>query len=666
MASINFYLKLYLFLLCILLTSCSKPELAYDANYGYFLKSKYIDFRIFAPNADSVMLVIFENHDDSIGKEYKMKKIQSGDWEISIEGLDIGTFYGYRLIGPFNESNVIIADPYSKAAVTQNSFRHVAKSLIIDDSFDWEGDSWSKVKMQDLVIYEAHLRDMTIHKSSGAENKGTYKGFIDLEQKGGIEHLKNIGVNAVQFLPLWDFANFEIPYKVDTVGFFNDWNPYERNHWGYMPTFFMAPESYYASDYSSKPNSWNGQKGFAVKEMKQMVKELHKNDIAVILDVVINHVSNYDYHPLKYIDKSIYFKLNADGSYKSQCCGNLLDTENTKVREYIISSLKHWMINYHIDGFRFDQCYLLGSETARLIEKELKAINPNVYLYGEAWNERESEFSKLGWGSFNAYFRDVMRGDLHDTNIKGFLFGNYRPGENIDDIKSVLSGTSAGKTKTYSTSKHAVNFLEVHDDYCFNDYIRFSLGLNEKSDIINDPINHIKLNETQLKINKLGAMFLLFSKGVPIIHQGQEWGHSQIIEFTSAKDVNVGKMDRNPYNKDNTTNWVNWNELPVNIELINFYKNLIELRKQFPSLSSINTENLFFDVIDERVIGYFPDKDLAVFFNGHIDQKIEVTLPPGKWKILLDENNFNLDGFKTVDRKILLSKLSGVFLQKLK
>ena len=666
MKIMEFYLKLFFFLYCILLTSCSNSESGYEANYGFFLKPNEVDFRIFAPNADSVMLVIFENHDDFIGKEYKMKKTPSNDWEISLGGLGIGTFYGYRLIGPFNEPNVIVADPYSKAAVTQNSFRHVAKSLIIDDSFDWEGDSWSKVKMQDLVIYEAHLRDMTIHNSSGAENKGTYKGFINSDQKGGIEHLKNIGINAVQFLPLWDFANFEIPYKVDTVGFFNDWNPYERNHWGYMPTFFMAPESYYASDYSSKPNSWNGQKGFAVKEMKQMVKELHKNDIAVILDVVINHVSNYDYHPLKYIDKSIYFKLNDDGSYKSQCCGNLLDTENTKVREYIISSLKHWMINYHIDGFRFDQCYLLSSETARLIEKELKAINPNVYLYGEAWNERESEFSKLGWGSFNAYFRDVMRGDLHDTNIKGFLFGNYRPGENIDDIKSVLSGTSAGKTKTYSTSKHAVNFLEVHDDYCFNDYIRFSLGLNEKSDMINDPINHIKLNDTQLKINKLGAMFLLFSKGVPIIHQGQEWGHSQIIEFTSAEDVNVGKMDRNPYNKDNTTNWVNWNELPVNIELINFYKNLIELRKQFPSLSSINTDNLFFDVIDERVIGYFPDKDLAVFFNGHIDQKIEVILPPGKWKILLDENNFNLDGFKTVDRKILLSKLSGAFLQKLK
>mgnify|MGYP003343765341 CR=1 FL=1 len=428
---------------------------------------------------------------------------------------------------------------------------------------------------------------------------------------------------------------------------------------GYQTTIDAGVEFIMASF-----NSWNGQKGLAVKEMKQMVKELHKNGIAVILDVVINHVSNYDYHPLKYIDKSIYFKLNEDGSYKSQCCGNLLDTDNVKVREYILSSLKHWMINYHIDGFRFDQCYLLSAETATLIENELKAINPNVYLYGEAWNERESEFSKLGWGSFNAYFRDVMRGDLHDTNIKGFLFGEYRPGENIDDIKSLLSGTTSGKTKTYSLSEHAVNFLEVHDDYCFNDYIRFSLGLNKKYDIINDPIKHIKLNDTQLKINKLGAMFLLLSKGVPIIHQGQEWGHSQIIASTSVNDINVGKMDRNPYNKDNSTNWVNWSELPVNIELVNFYKNLIELRKQFLSLSSLNTDNLFFDVIDERVIGYFPDSDLAVFFNGHFDETKEVVLPPGNWKILLDENDFNLVGFKTVDSKIVLPKLSGVFLQR--
>ena len=156
------------------------------------------------------------------------------------------------------------------------------------------------------------------------------------------------------------------------------------------------------------------------------------------------------------------------------------------------------------------------------------------------------------------------------------------------------------------------------------------------------------------------------SKGVPIIHQGQEWGHSQIIAPTSVNDINVGKMDRNPYNKDNSTNWVNWSELQVNIELVNFYKNLIELRKQFPSIRSVTTDNLFFDVIDERVIGYFPEKDLAVFFNGHFDETKEVVLPQGNWKILLNENDFNLAGIKTVYNKIVLPKLSGVILERVK
>ena len=665
MIRIYFLLKLFSILSICLLMSCEDPQNEYKPQYGYFLKEDKIDFRIYAPNADSVILVIFQNYDDDDGEEYIMEKLHSGDWEISIKGLKVGALYGYRLIGPYNSPSVIIADPYSKLAVTQNNFRHIAKSLIIDNSFDWEGDSWSKTKMNDLIIYEAHLRDMTAHGTSGVENNGSYKGFIENDQKGGIEHLKNLGVNAVQFLPLWDFANFEIPYKVDTVGFYNDWNPYERNHWGYMPTFFMAPETYYSSDHSSKPDSWNGQNGLAVKEMKEMVKELHANDIAVILDVVINHVSNYDFHPLKYIDKSIYFKLNDDGSYVSQCCGNLLDTDNPKVLEYILSSLKYWMINYHIDGFRFDQCYLLSSETAKLIKKELQEINPNVFLYGEAWNERESEFSQMGWGSFNAYFRDVMRGDLYDYRIKGFLFGDYRPGEDIDDVKSLLNGTSSGKMKTYVNPGHAINFLEVHDDYCFNDYIRFSLGLNQKSDVIKDPMKHIKLNEFRLKRNKLGAMFLLLSKGVPIIHQGQEWAHSQVIASASSNDVNIGKMDRNPYNKDNATNWVNWSELSINADLVNYYKNLIKLRKEFPVLSSQNVENALFDVISNTSIGYFPDEDLAIFFNGDVKESKTVQLPPGDWIVLLDEKNLDLGGLKTVNKELILPFLSGIVLKRL-
>ena len=287
-----------------------------------------------------------------------MSSNRNGDWTIFINGLGVGTIYGYRLNGPLNDNSIIIADPYSKAAITQNSWRHVAKTLVIDESFDWQGDTWKNFDMRDLIIYEAHLRDMTRHPSSGTSYPGTYKGFIENDQNGGIAHLKRMGVNAIQLLPLWDYANVEIPYKKQVDGMFNDWNPYERNHWGYMPTFFMAPESYYASDGSRKVGDWNGASGKAVKELKEMIRELHKNDIAVILDVVINHVSNYDWHPLKFIDRDLYFHLDERGNYISQCCGNPLDTGNKHVRQYIIESLKYWMLEYHIDGFRFDQAHI--------------------------------------------------------------------------------------------------------------------------------------------------------------------------------------------------------------------------------------------------------------------------------------------------------------------
>ena len=232
-------------------------------SYGAFLSEDGTEFRIHAPSSNQVQLIIFNNPEDENGTAYEMSSNRNGDWTIFINGLGVGTIYGYRLNGPLNDNSIIIADPYSKASITQNSWRHVAKTLVIDESFDWQGDTWKNFDMRDLIIYEAHLRDMTRHPSSGTSYPGTYKGFIESDQNGGIAHLKRMGVNAIQLLPLWDYANVEIPYKKQVDGMFNDWNPYERNHWGYMPTFFMAPESYYASDGSRKVGDWNGASGKA-------------------------------------------------------------------------------------------------------------------------------------------------------------------------------------------------------------------------------------------------------------------------------------------------------------------------------------------------------------------------------------------------------------------
>ena len=299
----------------ILVFSCSKSSRGTELSYGAFVEKDGVRFKLYAPRSYSVDLILFDNFDDINGKPISMYRVSNGDWELFVSGIGLGTIYGYKLKGPNNVDSVIVADPYSKAAITQNSWRHVAKSLVIDNNFAWEGDSWLNLDYNDLIIYETHVRDMTRHLSSEVMFPGTYIGFIEKDQKGGIEYLKKLGVNAVQLLPVWDYANIEIPFKKKVDGMFNNWNPYERNHWGYMPTFFFAPESYYATDGVRELGEWNGQSGKAVTELKQLVKELHKNKIAVILDVVINHVSNYDLHPLKYIDKEVYFKLDKNGNF---------------------------------------------------------------------------------------------------------------------------------------------------------------------------------------------------------------------------------------------------------------------------------------------------------------------------------------------------------------
>lgn len=657
----NLIKTFYTISLIIMINSCMQPVTKLGLSYGAFLRPGGIEFKIYAPSSDIVKLVIFEKVDDESGFEYPMEKLKNGDWTYFLKNAPLGTMYGYRLTGPWNDENVIVADPYSKATVTQNNWRHVAKSLVIDAAFDWEGDTWTNIHPRDLIIYEAHVRDMTVHKSSNATAKGSYLGFIEKDQNGGIEHLKSLGVNAVQFLPLWDFANFEIPYRQDADGMYNDWNPYERNHWGYMPTFFMAPESYYATDGTNEPLAWNGTDGRAISEMKSMVKSLHQEGMAVILDVVVNHISNYDWHPLKYIDKTVYFKLDEQGDFLSQCCGNLLASDHQPVRDYIIESLKYWMTDYHIDGFRFDQAHLLSVETARFIIDELKKINPNVIIYGEAWDEKEKEFSEMGWGSFNARFRDVLRGDLHNYDEKGFLFGDFRDKETLENLQALILGTP----NIYQSPAHAVNFLEVHDDYCFNDYLRLSSSRNSKDDIIDDPMKHIELDDDLLRKNKLGALILLTSQGIPIIHQGQDWAHSQIIAETDAHDPNVGKMDRNPYNKDNETNWVNWLEKEQNKELADYYSGLIDLRRTHTEFRHTTKKDFKFQGLADHALGYVIRNRIAVYINGENSTAVETDLPEGKWQLIVDNEEVNLNGIRQVSGKISIPPTSGMVLQKM-
>ncbi len=657
-------MKRIIFLLALLLFGCQNMN-DQILSYGAFVKNDGIEFRLYAPKSDKVFLVIFDNPEDNSGKEFPMSQEEFGVWTLKIKNAGYGTLYGYRLEGPSNDSSVIIADPYSKAAVTQNSYRHVAKSLVVNTNYDWENDDWIKIDPRDLIIYEMHLRDMTVHRTSGSDFPGTYKGFIDKNRRGGINHIKDMGVNAVQILPLQDFANVEIPYKDSTVFMYNDWNPYARNHWGYMTTFFLAPESYYATDGTMEPNAWNGASGKAIKEMKDIVKDLHKEGIAVIMDVVYNHISNYDYHPLKYIDKETYFRLDDKGEYIMQSgCGNDCKTENPAMRKLILESVKYWMTEYHVDGFRFDLGYLIDKETRKQILAELRAINPNAIILAEPWGGGYDPdgFSNIGWASFNDKIRNSVKGQ-NPVNGLGFIFGRWFGDNDQKSLQRYAMGSLREYYGQYLDISHSVNYLESHDDHTFGDFVRIGSGEVTEHQVITNRINNAKLTVRQLALNKLGALFLFTSQGITFMHQGQEWARSKIIAETDVPDDKIGQIDHNSYNKDNETNWLNWDEKDMNSDLVNYYKGLIQLRKKYPEFRHSKPDDFkFIDVGKQVALAYKLQDKLIVAINGDPINELKIDLPDGDWKVLVNRGRVDLTGNETLSNKLTVKPTSGIVL----
>ena len=643
----------------------SKPS---PLSYGAFVNTNTTTFKIHAPRSTRVHLVIFKFPNDETGVEHGMTKQDNGDFIIALNDTGVGTIYGFRLEGQFNDPGLIIADPYSKAAITQNSMRPVAKSLVVDDTYDWEDDTWIHIDPRDLIIYEMHVRDMTAHPTSTTCQKGTYAGLVEAGQNGGIEHIQYMGVNAVQILPIQDFANFEVPFKDNKAPLYNDWNPYERNHWGYMTTFFFAPESYYASDGTDIPGSWNGIDGRSIDEIKDMVKAFHKKDIAVIMDVVYNHVSNYDWNPLKYIDREMYFRLDENDDYIAHSgCGNDTRSEHPKMQQLILESLKYWMIEYHVDGFRFDLAHLIDAETREMIIKELRTINPHVIILAEPWGNGYDPdgFSDMGWASFNDQLRDGLKGNVIDVHEKGFLFGCFRGEEDQTYLQSYVMGSLRQSGGQYLKTAHSVNYLECHDNYTFGDRVRITGGFMNESEKINNVKDNALVQGKQLAINKLGALFLFTCQGITFIHEGQEWARSKVVAETTVPDKHIGLIDHNSYEKDNETNWLNWNEREMNRELVDYYKGLIAFRKQYPEFRHSKPEDFeFMDVGEKVAVAYLLKDRFVVILNGENEDTLKFDLPEGQWNILADEKLVNLENQQLVSNKISVPPSSGIVLKR--
>lgn len=658
-----------------------------EKSLGCSIRNNRSTFRVFAPRAQKMQLVLFAGKEDIVGEIHNMRRDRNGVWEVMLEKNCAGQFYVYRMNGKQPTKNEVfteldIADPYSRSVVRSNHYLHHSRTHIPDDAeFDWEGDTWITPKMNDLIIYEMHVRDMTVHTSSGVseKNRGSYSGLVEQGKKGGFDHIRSLGVNAVELLPVQEFANIEPPFQVQSGAVRNTWNPYARNHWGYMTSFFFAPDAYYASGANLKHGECSGGEERILTEFKEMVKAFHKQGIAVILDVVYNHVSQYDLNPLKEIDREYYFRLNSDGSYESKSyCGNDFFTERRMARRLITDSLIYWMQEFHIDGFRFDLAGLLDEGTLDAITAETRRINPDVILIAEPWggdNYGQTRYSKRGWGAWNDRFRNGVKGQ-NPVDGHSFIFESIFGDTHVYSMmKRLICGSIQSYGGPFVSAETSINYLESHDEWTLGDFVRIASGEVPVETKVTQTDKHVKLTQLQSKIHALAAVVLFTSQGGVMIHAGQEFAKSQVIApEQGVDDVDVSRMDHNSYNKDNMTNYIDYSHAATNKWLVDYYRGLIQLRNTYSQFRQNNPDLLhFMHGSNPFSLGYLIKNEntsadnapFLVLLNASRTEISTFFVPEGEWSLMVSSEQSGIDEIKLVKSgRFELQPVSAVVMRK--
>lgn len=543
-------------------------------------------FRVFAPDRDKIDLVITDNIKEVRRKTYPMSKDDMGIFSISLAGDYDGYFYNYIV-----EDKYEVTDPYAFSA----SINSMYSAIVNLEDTDPEGFRESKIpeiKENEAIIYELSVKNYTSDKSSGVFNRGKFLGLAETNTsyKGvrtGIDNIKDLGVTHVQILPMYDFISVD----EDNSKFFCD----DNYNWGYDPELYFAPEGSYSTD-PTNPKS-------RIREAKQMVKAFHDKGIGVIMDVVYNHTFKTVDSNLNTLAPQYYHRTNPDHSFSNGSgCGNELASEKPFVRKLIIDSLIHWVKEYKIDGFRFDLMALIDLETIRIAIRELRKINPNIIIYGEPWMALSSPLSydqqiwkgkqkSNGFGVFNDDFRDAIKGDVNSYG-KGYIQGLFY---NKHAIETGIRGSiDYGNGDGFADdAAETINYFNCHDNLII--YDKLSISLDDTRNIN----SYIKL--------AMGIIMLSFGK--PFIYEGNEFNHSK-------------KNDSNSYNSPLSVNAIKWEHKKNNIEIFNYTKDLIELRKnieafKYTSKDEIENRLKFIEGLEDSLIGYILDNKYIVLINAN-------------------------------------------------
>lgn len=653
---------------------------------GFTIIGEITHFKVYSSVSSSVHLYLFtdytpENPDLII----PLQNIGNGWWGISIQESLIGWLYAYKPVikKQFERQQKIthypIADPYSKSIIKKNNYLQIPLTKIeLPKTFDWQGTDYIPIHdTRDLIIYETHVADQSGHKTAQSQYPLSYKGFTDPYSRGGLNHIKLMGINAVELLPIQASAPFEPSYLESTLDDnVNTWNYYGFNYWGYMTSFFFTPEPIWASNADTRPDSILDVSESAIIEVKELIRECHQSGIAVIMDVVYNHVSQYDINPLKYLDSPTYLKWNDDCTLSSDSgCGNDLNSKSPITRKLILDSLIYWVKEFKIDGFRFDLAPILDWETVASISTELKKINPYCVLIAEPWHlnsYKPTEFADRGWISWNDKFRNHIKG-ITPISQPGFILGNVSNNQSKYCVTNYLSGTlNYRENGLFPNSQCTMNYLESHDGYTLADFI----SLHFDSTAVDTPWRlKSPISGKELQIHKIAASLLLLSQGNVMIHAGQEFGKRKIIADTFIGDPKTGCPDHDSYNKFNETNFLNFDLINTNQELYDFYKYLISLRQSHPSLRKNDSSHIYLwdnqqqDHLTLTIDSSFPDDPYTFIFSLNLSNNDSVGLhipDEDVWNIVIDSKNNNLTHLKINSYQVLLDPLSIVLLRKLR
>ena len=628
----------------------------YEDELGAIYNNRKTTFKIWAPLAESVEVIFYgkDGYDyRSDAKEViKMKYEEKGVWKLEVKGDLNGEFYNY-IIKRSGVSKEVI-DPYAKA-VGVNGERGMVIDLNATNPIGWDTHTIPKLNsVLDAIIYEVNIRDFTIDNNSGINNeiKGKFKGFCAEQStnkgkiKTGINHLKELGVNVIQLLPSFD-------YKTIDERYFNE----EEYNWGYDPLNYNVPEGSYST------NPYFGE--VRIKEFKELIMKLHENGFKVVMDVVFNHTADTENSNFNKILPKYYYRENEDGSFSNGSgCGNEIASERAMVRKFILDSLKYWVEEYKIDGFRFDLMGLHDIETMKAIRKEL---SEDIILYGEGWKagpstleddiltlkENISKFGKLQVGAFSDDIRDAIKGSVFEAESGGFING----GNGFEEtIKFGVVASTAHKDINFNKLKYSkipwaiepyqvITYVSAHDNYTLWDKLALVKPLFAKSD--------------RIKMNKLAAAIILTSQGIPFIHAGDEI-------LRTKKDRN-GTLVENSYKSSDYVNKFYWSRKEKYIDIFNYYKKLIDLRKnhkifKMNSAKDINDniEFLNFEENLKNIVAYIAYGDrindslgkIAVIFNGNQDY-VEIDLKHNKFIAILDGDDVNEKGLYKINNNLI-------------